>query len=45
MAGMFAFLRLTAMNMVTAKVKADEIRTTQHSQCLCMPVCMMLALN
>jgi len=42
---MFEFLKLTAMNMLTANMKADEICTTQHSLCLCIPACMMLALN
>jgi len=45
MGGMFEFLKLTAMNMLTANMKADEICTTQHSLCLCIPACMMLALN
>ena len=45
MGGMFTFLKLTAMNMLSANVKADEIYTTRHSLCLCMPACMMLALN
>jgi hypothetical protein len=45
MGGIFEFLKLTAMNMLRAEVKAEEMCNTQHSLCLCMHSCIMLALN